>query len=136
MLEAALEAEVAAYVERHRTERDQAGRALVVRNGKAKTRKVTCGAGTLAVRAPRVNDKRTDEDGNRARFSSAILPPYMRRSPKVTEVLPVLYLRGLSTGDFKPAPRRLGRHHHRARPQRRRARRRRRSPDLPPRRGR
>ncbi|HJN75636.1 MAG TPA: IS256 family transposase, partial [Myxococcota bacterium] len=46
---------------------------------------------------------RTDEDGNRARFSSAILPPYMRRSPKVTEVLPVLYLRGLSTGDFKPA---------------------------------
>jgi transposase-like protein len=64
---------------------------------------VTCGAGTLKVEAPRVNDKRVDEQGQRQRFRSSILPPYMRRSPKVAEVLPVLYLRGLSTGDFKPA---------------------------------
>ena len=103
MLEVALEAEVAAYVERHRDERDERGHALVVRNGKAQARKVTCGAGTLRVEAPRVNDKRVDDNGGRRRFSSAILPPYMRRSPKVNEVLPVLYLRGLSTGDFKPA---------------------------------
>jgi len=60
MLRVALEAEVAAYVERHAHERDAQGRALVVRNGKAKSRKVTCGAGTLEVQAPRVNDRRLD----------------------------------------------------------------------------
>ena len=76
----------------------EAGRALVVRNGKARPRKVTLGAGTVAVTAPRVNDRRVREQ-----FTSRILPPYMRRSPKVAEVLPVLYLRGLSTGDFRDA---------------------------------
>ena len=76
--------------------RDDAGRRLVVRNGQAEARKVTCGAGTVEVRAPRVNDKRVDATGQRERFTSRILPPYMRRSPKVAEVLPILYLRGLS----------------------------------------
>ncbi len=103
MLEAALEAEVEAYLEKHRGVRDETGRAMVVRNGKARPRKVTCGAGTMEVSAPRVNDKRVDDGGKRLRFTSTILPPYMRRSPKVNEVIPVLYLRGLSTGDFKPA---------------------------------
>lgn len=103
MLQAALEAEVADYLERHRGERDEAGRALVVRNGKARPRKVTMGAGTVEVVAPRVNDRRVDAEGERQRFTSKILPPYMRRSPKVAEVLPLLYLRGLSTGDFKEA---------------------------------
>lgn len=103
MLRSALEAEVAAYVERHQDELDSAGHRLVVRNGPARPRKVTCGAGTLTVSAPRVNDKRVDEDGIRQKFTSRILPPYMRRSPKVSEVLPILYLRGLSTGDFKEA---------------------------------
>ena len=79
MLIAALEAEVEDYIERHRGERDASGRALVVRNGKAQARKVTCGAGTLEVQAPRVNDKRVDDKGERQRFTSAILPPYMRR---------------------------------------------------------
>lgn len=65
--------------------------------------KVTFGVGTIEVRAPRVNDRRLDEDGGRQRFTSEILPPYMRRSPNVAEVLPILYLRGLSTGDFRPA---------------------------------
>lgn len=83
------ELEVAAYLERHQ-ERDQSGHALVVRNGKARARKVTCGAGTLTVSAPRVNDRRVDGRGQRQRFTSRILPPYMRRSPKVAEVLPVL----------------------------------------------
>lgn len=103
MLVEALEAEVAEYVERYRDERDDAGRAQVVRNGKGRARKVTVGCGTLEVRAPRVNDRRVDAEGIRQRFTSRILPPYMRRSPKVSEVLPVLYLRGLSTGDFGPA---------------------------------
>lgn len=103
MLAMALEEEVAAYLKRHEQERDAAGRRLVVRNGKGKARKVTCGAGTFDVRAPRVNDKGVDAQGRRRKFTSAILPPYMRRSPKVSEVLPILYLRGLSTGDFKPA---------------------------------
>jgi transposase-like protein len=103
MLIAALLEEVDAYVEQHKKELDAEGHRLVVRNGNGKARKVTCGAGTLEVKAPRVNDKRVDEQGQRRRFTSRILPPYMRRSPKVAEVLPVLYLRGLSTGDFSDA---------------------------------
>ncbi len=102
MLMSALEEEVSDYVERHVEERDEDGHALVVRNGRARARKVTMGCGTVEVEAPRVNDKRV-EDGERQRFTSGILPPYMRRSPKVSEVLPVLYLRGLSTNDFRPA---------------------------------
>jgi transposase-like protein len=100
MLAQALEAEVADYIARNQ-ERNENGRAQVVRNGKARTRKVTLGSGTIEVRAPRVDDRRETEDGGRRRFTSQILPPYMRRSPKVAEVLPILYLRGLSTGDFK-----------------------------------
>jgi len=93
MLVAALEIEVAVYLEAHRADRDDEGHALVVRNGKGRTRKVTLEAGTIAVSAPRVNDRRTDADGERRPFTSRILPPYMRRSPKVAEVSPVLYLR-------------------------------------------
>jgi transposase-like protein len=103
MLMKALEAEVAQYLETHADERDEKGHALVTRNGKAEARKLTCGTGTLELRAPRVNDRRVDSRGERHRFASQILPPYLRRSPKVAEVLPVLYLRGLSTGDFRPA---------------------------------
>ena len=103
MLASALEAEVATYVEVHRDARDEKGHALVVRNGKARERPVTLGSGTVQVRAPRVNDRRHGPDGERQRFTSKILPPYMRRSPKVAEVLPILYLRGLSTGDFREA---------------------------------
>ena len=103
MLMTALKAECEDYVERHRGERDQQGHALVVRNGLGASRKVTLGCGTVEIRAPRVDDRRRDEQGHRPRFSSHILPPYMRRSPKVAEVLPLLYLRGLATGDFRPA---------------------------------
>ena len=103
MLKAALAAEVSEYLTAHQGERDEQGRALVVRNGRAAARQVTLGAGTIAVRAPRVDDRRVDDRGERRRFRSRILPPYMRRSPKVAEVLPILYLRGLSTGDFREA---------------------------------
>jgi transposase-like protein len=103
MLMAALKVEADDYVERHHGERDEAGHALVVRNGRAATRKLTLGSGTVELRAPRVDDRRRDEEGQRQRFTSQILPPYLRRSPKVAEVLPILYLRGLATGDFRPA---------------------------------
>ena len=98
MLMAGLEAEVAAYVESCEELVDERGYRLVVRNGRAGERTLVTGAGALRVRAPRVNDRR---EGHR--FSSYILPKYARRSPKVGDVLPVLYLRGLSTGDFAPA---------------------------------
>jgi len=103
MLQEVLEAEVEDYITRHRAARDERGRAQVVRNGKAPARQLVTGSGTLEVRAPRVNDRRVDEHGQRRRFTSELLPSYMRRAPKVTEVLPILYLRGLSTGDFQSA---------------------------------
>ncbi len=103
MLAAALKAEAAAYVERFRDEQDPDGRALVVHNDKARPRRVTVGSGTLKVTAPRINDRRIDTEEKRKRFTNAILPPYMRHSPKVAEMLPILYLRDLSTGDFRPA---------------------------------
>jgi putative transposase len=104
MLAAALEAEVDAYLAAHSAERDEAGRRLVVRNGHARQREVTTAAGAVPVRAPRVDDRRTDlVTGDRIRFRSVILPPWCRKSPKVAEVLPLLYLHGLSSGDFVPA---------------------------------
>ena len=104
MIAAALRAEADEYVERFGDELDEDGRRLVVRNGRARERRVTIGAGTIPIKAPRVNDKRVEEEnGERQKFSSRILPAYARRSPKVGEVIPILYLRGLSTGDFRPA---------------------------------
>ena len=104
MLAAALEAEVDDYLVAHAAERDERGRRLVVRNGHARQREVLTAAGAVAVRAPRVDDRRTDPmSGERVRFRSVILPPWCRTSPKVAEVLPLLYLHGLSTGDFVPA---------------------------------
>ncbi|CAN5392779.1 hypothetical protein BH24ACT12_BH24ACT12_14960 [soil metagenome] len=104
MLAAALQAEVAVYVEAFDDQLDEAGRRLVVRNGHHQPREVTTAAGAVPVRAPRVNDKRVDETtGQRKRFASAILPAWARKSPKVAEVLPLLYLHGLSSGDFGPA---------------------------------
>ena len=104
MLAAALRAEVTAYVDAHRGEVDVEGRRLVVRNGYPEPREVTTAAGAVEVRQPRVNDKRTDPvNGERRRFASAILPAWSRKSPRVAEVLPLLYLHGLSASDFGPA---------------------------------
>jgi putative transposase len=104
MLAQALEAKVDAYLKAAEAERDEHGHALVVRNGYRNARQVLCGAGAIEVRGPRINDRRVNETtGERRRFKSTILPPYMRRSPKVSEVLPLLYLHGLSSGDFAPA---------------------------------
>lgn len=98
MIGAALELEVEEYIQQMSKLRDEDGHALVVRNGKGQERTVTMGAGAVKIQAPRVNDKRPEQ-----RFTSRILPPYMRRSPRLEEALPVLYLRGLSTGDFAEA---------------------------------
>jgi transposase-like protein len=104
MLAEALQAEVDAYIAQFRDERDENGRRLVVRNGRHQPREVLTSAGAVEVTAPRVNDRRTDpQTGERCRFSSAILPAWCRKTPKITEVLPLLYLHGLSTGDFVPA---------------------------------
>jgi len=104
MLAEALQAEVDAYIAAFAAERDENGRRMVVRNGYHQSREVLTSAGAVQVTVPRVNDKRTDPGtGERKRFSSAILPPWARKTPKVTEVLPLLYLHGMSTGDFVPA---------------------------------
>lgn len=98
MILAALELEVEQHMQELRHLRDELGHATVVRNGHARERTVQLGAGPVKIKAPRVYDRRPDH-----RFTSKILPPYMRRSPRLEEALPVLYLRGLSTGDFSEA---------------------------------
>jgi hypothetical protein len=104
MLAAALQAEVAAFIDAFADQVDQDGRRLAVRNGYHAEREVTTAAGAVPVRQPQVNDKRIDPaNGERRRFSSEILPAWARKSPQVSEVLPLLYLHGLSTSDFAPA---------------------------------
>jgi putative transposase len=104
MLAAALDAEVAAYIEQFADQVDENGRRLLVRNGYHHERDVLTAAGAVTVVAPRVNDKRVDPDsGERQRFSSAILPAWARKSRQMNAVFPLLYLRGLSTGDFGAA---------------------------------
>jgi hypothetical protein len=104
MLAEALQAEVEERIARFADERDERGHRLVVRNGYHEPREVLTSAGAVAVHAPRINDRRVDPDtGERARFTSAILPPWCRKTPKINEVLPLLYLHGLSTSDFRPA---------------------------------
>jgi putative transposase len=104
MLAAALDAEVDAYVEARAEELDEHGRRLVVRNGRARPRTIITAAGAIPIAAPRVDDRRVDsESGERERFRSALVPPWCRKSPRVVELLPLLYLHGLSSGDFVPA---------------------------------
>ncbi len=104
MLSAALEAERDAYLASLVGEVDGDGHRVVVGNGHARPRVIATGAGPIEVEAPRVNDKRVDETtGERCRFRSQILAPWCRKSPKVSEVLPLMYLHGMSSGDFAPA---------------------------------
>lgn len=98
MLQMAIEAEVAAYIEAHQHLRDPEGHRLVVRNGYQAERQVLTGAGPLSIKKPRVHDRR---EGHR--FTSSLLPRYMRRSPSIDALIPVLYLKGVSTGDFTEA---------------------------------
>jgi putative transposase len=98
MLMHCLNLEVDEYISQNTSAVDEDGRRLVVKNGVGRARKVTMGSGTVDVSQPRVNDKREGE-----KFFSQILPPYMRKTPKVESLLPLLYLKGLSTNDFHSA---------------------------------
>jgi len=104
MLAAALEAEVEAYIAAHTELVDEHGHRLVRRNGHAPARPIAAGVGQVEVVRPRVDDRRVDPaTGQRQQFQSMILPRWVRRSPKVAAVLPLLYLHGLSSSDFVPA---------------------------------
>jgi transposase-like protein len=103
MLALAIENEVEEYIEAHTDKRDGDGHRLVVRNGHMPPRDIQTPVGPVEVSRPRVNDKRVDADGNRLRFTSKILPPYLRRTKAIEDLLPWLYLKGISTGDFPEA---------------------------------
>jgi transposase-like protein len=103
MLAAAIADEVGEYIAAHAEQRDASGHRLVVRNGHLPQRTIGTGIGPVEVRQPRVNDKRIDENGRRIRFTSRILPPYLRRTRSIDELIPWLYLKGISTGDFGEA---------------------------------
>jgi putative transposase len=101
LLAQAIDAEVADWIERHQHCRDDYGRRQVVRNGHLPERTITTGLGSVAVKQPRVQDRRPPQQ--REKFTSAILPPYLRKTKSVEELLPWLYLKGVSTGDFSEA---------------------------------
>jgi putative transposase len=102
MLQAAIDAEVDDFVVQHAERRDACGNRQVVRNGRLPAREILTGAGRLEVQQPRVRDNSSKKE-SRIRFSSKILPLYLRRSKAIDELIPWLYLKGLSTGDFSEA---------------------------------
>jgi putative transposase len=102
MLQTAIEAEVDEFLAVHAERRDARGNRLVVRNGYKPAREILTGAGRLAVEQPRIRDN-SGEKENRVQFSSKVLPPYLRRSKSIDELIPWLYLKGISTGDFTEA---------------------------------
>src|SRR6187455_1202710 len=101
MLAQAVESEVAEWIDQHSHVRDEQGRRQVVRNGYLPERKLVTGLGEIEVRQPRVADRRPE--GEREPFSSKILPPYLRKTKSIEELIPWLYLKGVSTGDFTDA---------------------------------
>ena len=102
LLAQAVEAEVATFLSQHADELSNDGRRRLVRHGHLPEREIMTGIGPVAVRCPRVRD-RVGEGAERIRFSSAILPPYARRSKSLEVLIPILYLKGVSTGDFEEA---------------------------------
>ena len=101
LLAQAIEAEVADWIESHAHLRDEAGHRHVVRNGSLPVRTITTGVGPVEVKQPRVHDRRYPDE--REKFTSAILPPYLRKTKSIEELIPWLYLKGVSTGDFSEA---------------------------------
>ena len=107
-LQRAIEEEVAEYVESHKHHVDESNRRLVVRNGRHKPRTILSGVGPIEVHQPRVDDRRVDENGVRFRFTSRILPRYLRKTKAIEELVPWLYLKGISTGEMPDALVHLG----------------------------
>ncbi len=102
MLQAAIDAEVDDFLAQHSDRRDDRGRRLVVRNGHLPSRQILSGAGPLDVSQPRVRDKSPDVAA-RVVFSPNVLPPYLKRTSAIEELIPWLYLKAVSTGDFSEA---------------------------------
>jgi len=102
MLAQALEVEVDSFLEKHQYILDDKGNRLVVRNGYGNARKIVTGAGQLEISTPRIDDRILDRH-DVPRFKSSIIPPYLRRTANIDELIPVLYLKGISTGDFTEA---------------------------------
>ena len=102
MLQSAIEMEVDDFLAQHAARRDARGNRLVVRNGHQRSREILTGAGRLGVEQPRVRDN-SSQKKDRVHFTSSILPPYLRRSKSIDELIPWLYLKGISTGDFTDA---------------------------------
>ena len=102
MLQAAIENEVTEYLEQYRNMTDEKGHRLAVRNGYLPARKIITGIGPIAMRQPRVDDRKLRRKGH-GTFTSRILPRYLRRVPSIDNLIPVLYLKGVSTGDFSEA---------------------------------
>jgi len=107
-LQKAIEDEVAEYVNSHRDHLDEAGHRMVVRNGVKPVREILSALGPIEVKQPRVNDRRVDENGVRFRFTSKILPPYLRKTASIEDLIPWLYLKGISTGEMSDALVHLG----------------------------
>jgi putative transposase len=101
LLAQAIDAEVSDWIDRHAHLRDDAGHRQVVRNGALPARTITTGVGPVEVKQPRVHDRRSAKE--REKFTSAILPPYLRKTKSIEELIPWLYLKGVSTGDFSEA---------------------------------
>ena len=102
MLQEAIETEVTAFIDHHQDRRDAQGRRLVVRNGSLPAREILTGAGPVEVRQGRVRDK-SPRSEDRVHFTPSVLPAYLRRTEAVEELIPWLYLKGISTGDFSEA---------------------------------
>ena len=102
MLQAALEAEIEEHLDRYKSVVDKAGNRLVVRNGSQPERRILTGAGSIPIKRPRVDDRALAGAG-KERFTSRILPPFMRRAASIDTLVPVLYLKGISTDDFPTA---------------------------------
>lgn len=107
-LQKAIEDEVAEYINAARDQRDSDGQRLVVRNGHKQARKILSALGPIEVKQPRVNDRRVDAEGVRFRFTSKILPPYLRKTQSIEDLVPWLYLKGISTGEMGDALEHLG----------------------------
>lgn len=101
LIQQAVEAELAVLLRAHAGEMTEDGRARLVRHGHLPEREVMTGIGPVAVKVPRVRDR--GGEAEKIRFTSSILPPYLRKAKSIEELLPWLYLKGISTGDFQEA---------------------------------